>query len=220
MAFLNPKDFIITRKRKLYKFALFNNSSICFEFEEWNKNNSQTHNLEIGAGTGLFSEALASNNPDKNFVAVDVKADRLIKGAQKAEADNVKNIRFLRARADQLTQAFEKNSIRYLWVTFPDPYPRNRNAGRRLTHPTFLRLYSELLSDDGALYFKTDATELFKWSLEQLVREGWKIERLSFDLHESDLNENYKVMTTYEKRFTAEGLKINFVKALPPEKQN
>ena len=189
MAFLNPKDFIITRKRKLYKFALFNNSAICFEFNEWQKENAEVNNLEIGAGTGLFSEALAAKNPMKNFVAVDVKADRLVKGAIQAEQDGVKNIRFL----------------------------RERNSGRRLPHPTFLRIYSKLLAEDGALYFKTDAKDLFEWSLEQLVSEGWKIERLSFDLHESNLNENYKVMTTYEKRFTAEGLKINFVKAIPPK---
>lgn len=217
MAFLNPMDFIITRKRKLYKFALFNNSSICFEFEEWSQEHQTVHNLEIGAGTGLFSENLAKINPEKNFVAVDVKADRLIQGAKQAESDGLKNIRFLRARADQLTQAFSKNSVKYLWVTFPDPYPKKRNSGRRLTHPTFLKIYQELLAEDGALYFKTDATELFKWSLEQLVAEGWQIQRLTFDLHESDLNENYKVMTTYEKRFVGEGLKINFVKALPPK---
>ena len=92
MAFLNPKDFIITRKRKLYKFALFNNSAICFEFDEWNKENAEVDNLEIGAGTGFFSEALAAKNPTKNFVAVDVKADRLVKGAIKAEQDGIKNI--------------------------------------------------------------------------------------------------------------------------------
>jgi tRNA (guanine-N7-)-methyltransferase len=216
MTFLNPKDFIITRKRKLYKFALFNNSSICFEFDEWKKD--ETHNLEIGAGTGLFSEALAAQNPSKKFVAVDVKADRLVKGAQQAELDGLNNIRFLRARADQLLQAFAPHSVKYLWVTFPDPFPRNRNAGRRLTHPTFLRLYAELLAEDGAFYFKTDAKELFDWSLEQLVAEGWQIQRLSFDLHESNLSENYKIMTTYERRFVNEGLKINFVKALPPKK--
>ena len=216
MAFLNPKDFIITRKRKLYKFALFNNSSICFEFDEWKKD--ETHNLEIGAGTGLFSEALAAQNPGKKFVAVDVKADRLVKGAQQAELDGLNNIRFLRARADQLLQAFAPHSVKYLWVTFPDPFPRNRNAGRRLTHPTFLRLYAELLAEDGAFYFKTDAKELFDWSLEQLVVEGWQIQRLSFDLHESNLSKNYKIMTTYERRFVNEGLKINFVKALPPKK--
>ena len=218
MAILDPTNFIITRKRKLYKFALFNNSSICFEFNQWKKENSTTHNLEIGAGTGLFSVSLAAKIPEKKFVAIDVKADRLVKGAQKAEAENVKNIRFLRARADQLTQSFEPGSVRYIWITFPDPYPKGRNAGRRLTAPTFLKIYQELLMDGGALYFKTDATELFKWSLEQLVKEGWQIQRLSFDLHESDLNDNYKVMTTYESRFTKEGLKINFVRALPPKK--
>lgn len=218
MSFLNPKDFIITRKRKLYKFALFNNSSICFEFNDWNPERTEVDNLEIGAGTGLFSECLALKNPNKKFVAIDVKADRLVKGAQQAESDQLRNIRFLRARADQLLEAFAPHSIKYIWITFPDPYPKKRNAGRRLTHPTFLKIYEELLREDGALYFKTDAKELFDWSLEQLVAEGWQIQRLSFDLHESDLNENYKVMTTYERRFVSEGLKINFVKALPLKK--
>lgn len=218
MSFLNPKDFIITRKRKLYKFALFNNSSICFEFNDWNPERTEVDNLEIGAGTGLFSECLALKNPNKKFIAIDVKADRLVKGAQQAESDQLRNIRFLRARADQLLEAFAPHSIKYIWITFPDPYPKKRNAGRRLTHPTFLKIYEELLREDGALYFKTDAKELFDWSLEQLVAEGWQIRRLSFDLHESDFNENYKVMTTYERRFVSEGLKINFVKALPPKK--
>ena len=218
MSFLNPKDFIITRKRKLYKFALFNNSSICFEFNDWNPERTEVDKLEIGAGTGLFSECLALKNPNKKFVAIDVKADRLVKGAQQAESDQLRNIRFLRARADQLLEAFAPHSIKYIWITFPDPYPKKRNAGRRLTHPTFLKIYEELLREDGALYFKTDAKELFDWSLEQLVAEGWQIQRLSFDLHESDLNENYKVMTTYERRFVSEGLKINFVKALPLKK--
>ncbi|MDO4868203.1 MAG: tRNA (guanosine(46)-N7)-methyltransferase TrmB [bacterium] len=217
MSFLNPKDFIITRKRKLYKFALFNNSSICFEFNDWNPERTEVDNLEIGAGTGLFSECLALKNPNKKFVAIDVKADRLVKGAQQAESDQLRNIRFLRARADQLLEAFAHHSIKYIWITFPDPYPKKRNAGRRLTHPTFLKIYKDLLREDGALYFKTDAKELFDWSLEQLVAEGWQIQRLSFDLHESDLNENYKVMTTYERRFVSEGLKINFVRALPPK---
>ncbi|MDO4902525.1 MAG: tRNA (guanosine(46)-N7)-methyltransferase TrmB [bacterium] len=218
MAFLNPADFIITRKRKLYKFALFNNSSICFEFDEWQKSGEIT-NLEIGAGTGLFSEKLALKNPSKTFLAVDIKADRLVKGAIQAEKDGVKNIRFLRARGDQLLEIVDRNSVKHLWITFPDPYPRSRNAGRRLTHPTFLKIYAQLLAEGGALYFKTDALELFQWSLEQLVAEGWTIDRLSFDLHESDLNDNYKVMTTYEERFVGAGLKINFVRAIPPKNQ-
>jgi len=102
-------------------------------------------------------------------------------------------------------------------VTFPDPFPRRHSAGRRLTHPKFLEIYAQLLKNDGALYFKTDALSLFQWSLEQLVREGWKIEELSFDLHDSSLADWYKVQTSYETRFIQEGLKINFVKATPPQ---
>lgn len=216
MSDLDPKDFIITRKRKKYKFALFHNSPLCFEFDAW-KDQPQPDVLEIGAGTGLFGVALASQQPNKQVLAVDVKADRLQTGAQKADELNLENIQFLRARADQLNDVIRRHSLEAVWVTFPDPFPKDRSAKHRLTHPQFLALYADLLKAGGALYFKTDAAKLFAWSLEQLVQEGWSLVELSFDLHESDLSENYKQKTTYEARFTAEGLPTHFVKAIPPK---
>jgi tRNA (guanine-N7-)-methyltransferase len=196
---------------------LFANSPLCFEFVEWDKTFAPQV-LEIGAGTGLFSVAQAAVHSEGNFLAVDVKGDRLQKGAQLAEENGLANIRFLRARADQLEEIIAPRSLDILWVTFPDPFPKKRSSGRRLTHPGFLRRYAALIKPDGALYFKTDAHALFEWSLEQLVNEGWKIELLSFDLHESDLPEWYKIETTYETRYREEGLPINFVKARPPVK--
>ena len=86
-----------------------------------------------------------------------------------------------------------------------------------MTHPDYLAMYVSLLASGGALYFKTDARALFDWSLEKLVEKGWIIQELSFDLHESDVSLEYKMMTTYEKRYSAKGIKINFVKALPPK---
>ena len=212
---MNPEDFIITRKRKKYRFALFHNSPLCFETEEW-KIVPQPDVLEMGAGTGLFSVMQAEGSEKTKFLAVDVKADRLQTGARVAEEESLSNIHFLRARADQLPELLVPHSLEEIWVTFPDPFPKSRAAKHRLTHSQYLKLYARLLKTDGALYFKTDAKNLFDWSLEQLVREGWKIEELSFDLHESNLSENYKVKTTYEARFIREGLKINFVKATPP----
>jgi tRNA (guanine-N7-)-methyltransferase len=213
---INPEDFIITRKRKKYKFALFHNSSVCFELDEWDA--SYVPNVvEIGAGTGLFSVEQAAEHPEGNFLAVDVKADRLQKGASRAAELGLANMRFLRARADQLSDIVPSHAADIVWVTFPDPFPRKHSAGRRLTHPTFLKVYKKLLKKDGALYFKTDAHALFEWSLEQLVAEGWTITELSFDLHDSHLADWYKIKTNYETRFTEEGLKINFVKATPPQ---
>jgi len=214
---LNPKDFIITRKRKKYKFALFHNSPLCFELDEW-RDQPVPDVLEIGAGTGLFGVALAAELPEKRVLAVDVKADRLQTGARKAAEEGLTNIQFLRARADQLAEVVAPRSLEMIWVTFPDPFPKDRSAKHRLTHPNFLSLYASLLDSQGALYFKTDAPALFMWSLEQLVNEGWTITELSFDLHESDLSDLYKQKTTYETRFTAEGLPTHFVKATPPRR--
>lgn len=213
---LNPDDFVIVRKRKKYKFAKFHNAENCFEFDEW-RDFYQQHQpgvsrLEIGAGTGLFSVELAARYPDKLFAAIDVKADRLQKGAYIALEKGLDNIYFIRARADQISDLFTLSTLANIWVTFPDPFPKKRAAGRRLTHPYFLRRYAQLLQPGGELLFKHDDRDFFCWSLEQLVAEKWQITGLSFDLHESSLDDEYKIMTTYEQRWLNEGKAINFVK--------
>ncbi|MBH1980640.1 tRNA (guanosine(46)-N7)-methyltransferase TrmB [Candidatus Saccharibacteria bacterium] len=207
---LDPNDFIITRKRKKYKFAQFANSPLCFEFDEWRK--QPVDIVEIGAGNGLFSVELAERYPERQFVALDVKGDRLQKGAYEAAARGLTNVQFIRARADQVLELFTSASLMAIWVTFPDPFPRERSAGRRLTHPTFLARYGELLCPEGALHLKHDNRDFFHWSLEQFVQKGWYIDELSFDLHESDLSDEYKIQTTYERRWLSEGLVTNFAR--------
>lgn len=211
-ATLEPADYIITRKRKKYRFALFANNPLCFEGDEWPKN-TIVDTLELGAGTGLFSVALAGERPDQQIVAVDVKADRLQKGASQAQGGRLTNVRFLRAHVEQLPELLPPQSIKAIWLTFPDPFTKKRAAKHRLTHPKFLAIYQQLLGPNGALYLKTDSIFLFEWSLEQMVAAGWHIQELSFDLHESTLSDSYKLKTTYEQRYLREGLKINFVKA-------
>jgi tRNA (guanine-N7-)-methyltransferase len=208
---IDPNDFIITRKRKKYKFALFANSPLCFEADEWVKR--PVDYVELGAGTAQFGVQLAQRHPDKIFVAVDVKADRLQKGAREAMALGLSNVFFVRARADQLPELFDQHSLAGLWLTFPDPFPKKRSAGRRMTHSKFLAMYRQLLRPDGAFYLKHDNRDFFCWSLEQLVADKWHVAELSFDLHDSMLHDDYKILTAYEKRWLREGLTTNFVKA-------
>lgn len=208
---VDPNEYIITRKRKKYKFAKFANADNCFEFDEWKPRSVDS--IEIGAGTGIFSVELAIRYPEKIFVALDVKADRLQKGAYAALERGVNNVLFVRARADQVAEMFERGSLRAIWLTFPDPHPKKRATGRRLTHPHFLKFYMSLLDDDGALCLKHDDTDFFHWSLEKLVGEGWRIDELSFNLHESELSNNYRIMTDYERRWLSEGRRTNFVRA-------
>jgi tRNA (guanine-N7-)-methyltransferase len=211
MSTLDPHEYIITRKRKRYKFALFYNHPLCFEQEGWSDQPSP-HIIELGAGTGLFAVELATAFPGKQVLAIDVKADRLITGAKEAAKRGLTNVQFLRAHIDQLGGKLQPRSVEKLWITFPDPHPKERSAKHRLTHAHFLQYYQTLLAPSGALYFKTDSTDLFHWSLETLVREGWQIQELSFDLHASDLSSTYRLFTTYETKFTAEGLSTYFVK--------
>lgn len=208
---IDPNDFIITRKRKKYRFALFANSPLCFEFEEWQKQSVDV--IELGAGTGLFSVELAARYPDKKFVAIDVKADRLQKGALEAEKRGMTNILFLRARADQLPELITEQSVESIWLTFPDPFPKKGSARRRMTHPAYLSTYTNLLNGQGSLILKHDDREFFLWSLEQLVANRWLIHELSFDLHESELSDDYRILTTYEKRWLGEGKPTHFVRA-------
>ena len=212
MQSVDPHDFVITRKRKKYKFALFHNSPLCFEYEAWDAS-FVPDIIEVGAGTALFSVALAERHPDRQFVAIDVKADRLQTGARLAEEKGLHNIRFLRARVDQLADILPAAKIQTVWITFPDPFPKERSSKHRLTHPQYLAIYAQLLHKQGAVCFKTDAHDLFDWSLEQFVAEGWAVDQLSFDLHESILSDEYKIMTTYETRYTNEGLPTYFVQA-------
>jgi tRNA (guanine-N7-)-methyltransferase len=161
----------------------------------------------------MFTVELATRHPEQVFVAVDIKGDRLQKGAREAEARGLNNVFFVRARADQLGELFASNSLSTIWLTFSDPFSRKRSAGRRLTHPHFLKTYAELLCADGSLIIKHDNPDFFNWSLEQLVSEGWRLKELTFDLHESNLGEDYKILTAYEQRWLGEGRVTHCVRA-------
>lgn len=217
---LNPNDFVIKRRRKKYRFAQFHNAENCFELDDWRDfyehslDKDQELVIEIGAGTGLFSVELARRHPEQVIIALDVKADRLQKGARAALDDDLKNIFFVRARADQLLDVVKSHTVTDIWLTFSDPFPKKRDAKRRLTYRKFLELYKEAhVGKNAQLLMKTDSHDLFDWSLEQLVMSGWRLTALSYDLHDSDLSDDYKIMTTYEKKWTTEGLPIYFVQA-------
>lgn len=209
---LNPDDFIITKKRKQYKFAWFANLENCFEADEWQASPGPTI-LEIGAGDGRFALELARQHPDTQIVAVDVKADRLYTSARLATEQSIKNIVFVRAHAEKLPTLLRRAQVRDIWLTFSDPYPKARQAKHRLTHPRFLQVYRQLLDGHGRLKMKTDNLELFQWSLEQLVSEQWRLSRITFDLHASDFADEWKFQTAYERRFMAQGITIKALEA-------
>lgn len=209
--FIDPDQFIISRKRKKYRFARFHNNPLCFELDEWSQRPVDA--IEIGAGNGMFTVEQAERAPERTFIAVDVKGDRLQIGAHAAVARGLTNVYFVRARADQIAELVPDHSAGAIWLNFSDPYPKKRSAGRRLTHAYFLDRYARVLRPGGSLYIKHDNPSFFAWSLEQLVARQWLLKELSFDLHSSPLDESYKIMTAYEQKWLAQGLLTQFVHA-------
>jgi len=214
---MDTKGLFITRKRKKWKFAHFESWPNCFAMPEvspalWRDYfvRDQPLTVEVGAGTADLSVGLAQRYDTRNFVALDVKSDRLYRGAKDALEHKLQHIAFVRAHANGLPGLFTPQSVQELWITFPDPFPRDRQAKHRLTHPHFLDIYRQLLAPEGVIRFKTDNRPLFLWSLEQIVQAGWQLQELSFDLHQSELPDDYKITTFYERRFMEADIPINY----------
>lgn len=183
----------------------------------WNKDffdQTQPITLELGCGNGEYAVGLASQFPERNFVGVDVKGDRLWVGSKEAKAAGLNNVGFLRAQIQSITDFFTKNEVDTIWVTFPDPRPRDRDIKRRLTGPRFLDMYKSILQPEGQVFFKTDNTGLFEYTLEVLNERNDILDlAYTFNLYESEyMDEHYGIKTRFEKKFYDLGENIKYLK--------
>lgn len=116
-----------------------------------------------------------------------------------------KNLRFIRSNARFLEEYFEKDEIDRIYLNFSDPWPKERSAGRRLTSPQFLKLYEQILKADGVIEFKTDNRGLFDYSVETIPASGWRIDAITYDLHNDPEMNAGNIMTEYEEKFSSKG---------------
>ena len=175
----------------------------------------QPMDLELGCGKGEYTLGLAQAFPKRNHIGVDIKGDRLWVGSRIALREGIQNAAFLRTQIQFLEHFFKKGEIDEIWVTFPDPRPKEKDDKRRLTAPRFLAIYQNLLKPDGWLKFKTDNTELFNYTLELINKNRISVKNLAFthDLYNSEyVFEHYEIKTKYERKFAALGETIKYLK--------
>ena len=172
--------------------------------------NSNPIRIEIGCGKGDFIVGTAAKEPDVNFLAVEKVSDVLVTAAEKVRNSGLTNVRVCCVDAKELAEIFPEGSIDRIYLNFSDPWPKSRHEKRRLTYKSFLAIYKQILKKDGSIHFKTDNRGLFDFSLEEFKEFGMRLEKLTFDLHNSEYMEG-NVMTEYEKRFSSMGVPINRV---------
>ena len=174
---------------------------------------SQLH-LELGCGKGRFTAEMAAQHPDILFAAVEKVPDAMVVAMERVCARELGNVRFLDRDAANLLEMFAPGEVSRIYINFPDPWPKKKQFKRRLTAPSFQLLYAEVLVPGGEIWFKTDNLPLFEWSVEELRAGGWELREVTNDLHGQGIS---GVMTDYESKFHAQGVKINRLVAVKRE---
>lgn len=172
--------------------------------------------LEIGCGKGQFACELAKLHPEVNIVAVEKNSNVIVQACEKAIELGIQNVRFLKCGAEYITKYIKSGTVERIFLNFSCPFPKKSHSSHRLTSPTFLKLYRELLAPGAEIHQKTDNRQLFEFSLEQLSDNGFTLKNISLDLHNSSFEGN--IVTEYEQRFVSMGLPIYRLEAyIKPE---
>lgn len=181
----------------------------------WSKKVFENNNditLELGCGRGEYTVALAKKYPEKNYIGMDIKGDRIWIGSSDALFHQLSNVVFLRSIIQHLDQFFYPEEVSEIWITFPDPRPKGRDERRRLTQARFMDMYLRILKPGGILHLKTDNTDFFDYTLDILKKYKVNNLRFTYDLYESPLlNENLEIKTNFEQIFTEKGEKIKYL---------
>ena len=164
------------------------------KYQKLFKNNNPIH-LEIGMGKGQFLINMAKENPNINFIGIEMYDSVMIRVVEKQNEENLPNLKLIKMDATKIEDIFD-HEIDVLYLNFSDPWPKNRHAHRRLTSDRFLKRYDSIFKDKKTIIQKTDNRKLFEYSLISFTNYGYKIEDLSLDLHNDDLP---NVLTEYEE---------------------
>ena len=205
--------------KKLIRFQAIDTYSNVLQYPENMKGNWKDYfkndnpiTLELACGKGEYSVNLGRENPDRNFIGVDIKGNRIHAGAKAALAEGLGNVAFLRIHIGQNTKYFAAKEVSQIWIIFPDPFLRKGKAKNRLTHSRFLLAYQHILKAGGTINLKTDSLPLYEFTLETIAEQGCIIHENIADIYGKGLATGpLAIQTFYEKMHLAEGRTIYFL---------
>ena len=209
-------------KNKLFKWAellTFNNT---FQDSEglkgtWSSNifkDLKPITLELGCGKGEYTVNLAKKYPERNFIGVDIKGNRIWRGAKTLFEEKISNGRFVRTQIDHILDWFSEGEVDEIWITFPDPQPRKPHERKRLTSPMFLNRYKQILKKGGWVHLKTDNTQLYEYTLDICKEHHYIVDFNTDNVYKLQLPEDdiLYIKTTYEAIFAAKGETIKYIR--------
>lgn len=207
-------------QKKLHRFAELLTFPNVLQYPEnmkgnWSEvfKNDQPVTLELACGKGEYAVGMGRLFPQKNFLGVDQKGNRIWVGAKTCLKEKLNNVAFLRTQIDRIAEYFLPGEVEDIWLTFPDPQLRPSKARKRLTHPKFLRLYQQFLSPDSYIHLKTDSPVLYTFTLDVLELSGIKAATAIDNLYKEAVTDPVlQIQTHYEKLDIAQSNRIHYIK--------
>lgn len=212
-------------QKKLIRFEELNTFKNVLQFPKdikgrWHSffNNHHPITLELACGKGEYAVGLGQLYPNRNFIGVDLKGNRIWVGAKKALQNKLTNVGFLRTHIDQVADYFTGNEVAEIWITFPDPQLRMSKAKKRLTHPKFLRLYQQFLVTGGLIHLKTDSPDLYRFTKKVIELYNCPLHKDSDNVYQQhEIGEELKIKTHYESLDIAGSNRIHYLCFSLPE---
>ena len=210
--------------KKLVKFQAIETYKNVLQYPEgmkgnWNKffGNDNPITLELACGKGEYSTGLGRENRNRNFIGVDIKGNRIYRGATTALKEGLDNVAFLRIHIGNIDVHFAAKEVEEIWIIFPDPFLKKES--NRLTHPRYLYLYQQILKPGGRINLKTDSKELYDFTVETVNEQGCPVHENIVDVYGQGKNTGaLGIQTFYEKMHLADGRTIYFISlSLPPD---
>jgi len=168
--------------------------------------------LELACGRGEYAVGLGRMFPEQHFIGIDLKGNRIWKGASIANKDGLTNVAFVRSQIELTSNYFSKDEVDEIWITFPDPQLRWSKSKKRLTHPKFLRLYQQFLKNDGIVHLKTDSPLLYNFTLKVIELYGLHLIYKTDNLYaEQNIDPRCLIKTYYEGLDIAQSNKIHYI---------
>ena len=218
-------------QKKLIRFEAIKHFTNVLEYPQemqgkWNTffKNESPITLELACGKGEYAVGLGKMYTDRNFIGIDIKGNRIWRGAKTALDDGLFNVAFIRSHIDKVTDYFAPGEVSEIWITFPDPQLRGSRAKKRLTHPKFLRLYKKILRKDGLVNLKTDSPDLYQFTLAVInLFELELLENTDQVYAQESIKPELMIKTHYEGLDIAQSNRIHYLcfrinKELPLEK--
>lgn len=206
-------------QKKLIRFAELNTFPNVLQYPKdmagrWNEffKNDHPVTLELACGKGEYALGLGRMYPERNFIGVDLKGNRIWVGAKKALQEQLGNVAFVRGQIDFVQEYFGPGEVAEVWITFPDPQLRLSKARKRLTHPKFLRLYQQFLVTGGLIHLKTDSPDLYQFTRLVIGMYGCRLHADMNDVFSGqDIPDELKIKTHYESLDIAGSNRVHYL---------